>query len=44
MAKSCTPPSNTTSGEATTIVDPLVDNNGPKQHANKVRRCPCVCE
>ncbi|KNB18107.1 hypothetical protein FOXG_15743 [Fusarium oxysporum f. sp. lycopersici 4287] len=35
MAKSCTPPSNTTSGEATTIVDPLVDNNGPKQHANK---------
>ncbi|KAF5566214.1 integral membrane protein [Fusarium phyllophilum] len=41
---SSTPPSTATPGEPTAAIDPSNNINGPKQHANKVCRCACVCQ
>ncbi|CVK98701.1 uncharacterized protein FMAN_08492 [Fusarium mangiferae] len=41
---SSTPPSTATPGEHTAVIETSNDINGPEQLANKVCRCPCVCQ
>lgn len=39
-----TSPSTATPGEPTTVTSLANNFHGPKHHANKVCRCPCVCQ
>ncbi|KAF5622098.1 uncharacterized protein FTJAE_11065 [Fusarium tjaetaba] len=39
-----TPSSTASPGEPTAVADPSNTMNGPKQSANKVCRCGCVCQ